>query len=305
MVIINQELRDVTVKDINQLHYILNIPHYFKNTTVPVGESKQPVVFFKYIFDKLKMMPLHNAELLRAFIINDLGIPLFPEKLVTLPIYTQWTMLSYFLQMCSPICLSPIEGGHRTLQMIKFFTGADFTNKSPQKINPGPREGYANVELRPYMNINESGLAMTAYNYTFWQRFDKTAQLDRQAAGELQMQSDWFKKVLSVSCKDTNDHFLVQVLQKLDAFYAREYEEEFTTTTFFKSHDKSYEILDARMKKAYPVILDCIKNENPSKKVWEKLKVNKQKEYESAHPPKQAFPSLLQLHKSFVSDIIF
>ena len=301
----NQEFRDVTVKDINQLHYILNIPHFFEETTVPVGDSPQPVVFFKYIFDKLKLMPLHDAELLKKFICNDLGIPLFPATDPTLPIYAQWTKLSYFLQMCSPICLSPIEGGHRTLEMIKFFTGADFTNKSPQKLEPGPREGYAEVELRPNMRINELGLAMTTYNYTFWQRFDKTDLLDREVAAELQGQSDWFKKSLSVSCKDTNDHFLVEVLQRLEVLYACESAEEFTTTKFFKSHDKSYKILDDRMRKAYPVILACIKNVNPSKKAWEKLKVEKRSRYESANPPEATYPIFLHLQKSFVSAIIF
>ena len=291
VVMINQELRDITVKDINQLHYILNIPHYFKNTTVPVGKSTQPVIFFKYIFDKLRLMSLHDARLLRKFITNDLGIPLFGENERTLPIYTQWTRLSYFLQMCSPICLSPIEGGHRTLEMVKYFTGADFNNRTPQKIDPSRREGYSLVELRLNMEIQEQGLAMTIYHYTFWQRFDKTDPIGRQVARELQVQSEWFKQSQKVSCRDTNDSFLTEVFQRLDAAYACRPNEEFTTTKYFKSHDKGFETLNARLQKAYPVILDCIKTVSPAKLVWKATPQGEKDRYESITPPEAAIPA--------------
>ena len=301
IVMTNQELRDVTVKDINQLHYILNIPHYYKNTTVPVGESPQPVVFFKYIFDKLRLMPLHDADLLRKFITNDLGLPLFPAKDYTLPIYAQWTRLSYFLQMCSPICLSPIEGGHRTLQMIKFFTGADFNNKTPQALEPTRREDYLMVEMRPSMNIQEHGLAMTTYNYSFWQRFNKNAPFDRQVAHELQLQSLWFKESLKVICKDTNDNFLVQVLSKLDALFYCEPEEQFTRQRFFCAHDAYFKLLDPRMAQAYRAILDVIKTVSPLKEKWEKLSEPERSVYEAPIPPKGAEPTFKYLQRSLVS----
>ena len=301
IVLINQELRDVTVRDINQLHYVLNIPHYYKNTTVPVGESPQPIVFFKHVFDKLKLMPLHDASLLRKFICNDLGIPLFPETEPTLPIYAQWTKLSYFLQMCSPICLSPIEGGHRTLQMIKFFTGADFNTKSPQTFDPTRREDYPEVEMRPSMRINEHGLAMTAYNFTFWQRFDKNVELGRTDAGELQGQSQWFKESQKVSCQDTNDHFLKEVIRRLDAFYACEPGKEFTTLKFYKNYDDSYKTLDFRLKQAYPIILRCIQTVSPAKERWDLLQEAEKLTYGLPIPGKGAIPTFNLLYKSFVS----
>ena len=152
LVIVNQGVRDVTVEDINRLHYILNIPHYYKPASITKEGQNVPVVFFQAIFDKLKDMPLHNAELMFNFITgpDDLGIPLFErsDSGTPPPIYEQWTKLSFFLQMCSPICLSPIEGGHRTLQLIKFFTGAEFTDSSPQTFTPIERLGYPG-EIKP------------------------------------------------------------------------------------------------------------------------------------------------------------
>ena len=155
LVIVNQGVRDVTVEDINRLHYVLNIPHYYKPASINKEGQDVPVVFFQAIFDKLKDMPLHNAELLFNFITGpkDLGIPLFErsDSGTPPPIYEQWTKLSYFLQMCSPICLSPIEGGHRTLQLIKFFTGAEFTDNSPQPFTPIERLGYPG-EIKPNLS---------------------------------------------------------------------------------------------------------------------------------------------------------
>ena len=283
------------------MHYILNIPHYFKTTTVPDGESTQPVVFFKYIFDKLKAMPLYDATKLRKFICNDLCIPLFDEAEPTLPIYEQWTRLSYFLQMCSPICLSTIEGGHRTMQMIKFFTGADFNNKSPQRLDPAPREGYHLTSVSPNMVIREHGLAMTKYNFSFWQRFDKSDPLGWKDAGELQQLSDWFKQSLKTYCKDTNDNFLVQVLKRLDAVFDCDPDKEFTIRKYFCSHDKNYDILNARITKAYPAILDVIKTVSPAREEWEALPNGERSKYDSANPGTGAVPIFEFLHKSFVS----
>ena len=299
VVLLSEMLRDVTVQDINQLHYLLNIPHFFEETTMPVGDGSQPIVFFSYIFDKLKLMPLHDSIQLRHFVHHDLGIPLFKNK-GYMPLYEQWTQLSYFLQMCSPICLSPVEGGHRTLQMIKFFTGAEFNNKSPQPSVPKPREGH-NVEVMPFHKINEFGLAMTTYNYSFWQRFDKTNHVGKETADELQLQSHWFQQVLNVSCNDTNDSFLVKVLQELGNLFDCDTPNQFTTTKFFWSHRECLDLLDARMQKAYPVILECLRTISPAKKQWDSLLDAQKKKYEAATPPKGSVPIFRNLLKSLVS----
>ena len=159
VVLTSEQLRDVSVHDINKLHYLLNIPHFFKETTVDAGDIPQSIVFFKFIFEKLQNMPLHDYRVMRGFVHNDLGIPLFKDK-DYMPIHEQWTQLSYFLQMCSNVCLSPIEGGHRTLQMIKFFTGADFTNKSPQPFKPLHRE-----QLDRYLTCQEDPSARSCNDH--------------------------------------------------------------------------------------------------------------------------------------------
>ena len=283
LVLISELLRDVRVKDINQLHYLLNIPHFFKETTVPVGYGSQSVVFSKYIFEKLKQMPLHDYRLMRSYVHNDLGIPLFNEN-DYVPIHEQWTKLSYFLQMCSPVCLSPIEGGHRTWQMIKFFTGAEFNNKSPQPFKPLHRKSN-HTDILPAKKINVHGLAMTSYICSFWQRFDKTNLLGSKDAGELQLQSKWFQQSQDVGCRDTNDNLLVKVLQKLDDLFNKNAEEQFTTTKFFQKAEKSFKKLDERMQLAYPVILECVKTISPAKKEWERLTVEERSKYETVKVP--------------------
>ena len=168
--IANQGVRDVTVEDINHLHLVLNIPKFFNQTAVFSDDSHIPVVSFKHIFEKLNQITLYNAHELHKFITGEdgLGIPLnnLDENGFPPPIHEQWKYLSYFLQFCSPICLSPMEGGHRTLQLIKFFTGAKFTEDCPQPFaavmrNPGDKI------VKPHLHLNEHGIALTKYECFF------------------------------------------------------------------------------------------------------------------------------------------
>ena len=117
------------------------------------------------------------------------------------------------------------------------------------------------------MKINEHGLAMTTYNYSFWQRFDKTDPLEGKMLVSFRCRVNGSRKgpeVFPAKTPMTISWF--RCSQRLDALFACEPEEEFTTTKYFKSHDEYYEILNARMKKAYPVILDCIKTVSPAKR---------------------------------------
>ena len=299
VVLTSEQLRDVSVQDINKLHYLLNIPHFFKETTVDAGDIPQSIVFFKFIFEKLQNMPLHDYRVMRAFVHNDLGIPLFKDK-DYMPIHEQWTQLSYFLQMCSNVCLSPIEGGHRTLQMIKFFTGADFTNKSPQPFKPLHRSSNW-TDILPAKKIHQHGLAMTTYNISFWQRFDKTNLLGGNDAFELRLQSNWFQQSFKVVCKDTNDNLLAKVLQKLDTLFKCKDGDQFTTTKFFQNVDDSIKKLDARMMQAYPVILECVKTISPAKEQFAILTAALKRKYDAATPSLKSVPLYSNLHRSLVS----
>lgn len=83
-------------------------------------------------------MPLDNKSDLHHFITskkNDcLSLPFTIINQDT-PIYQQWTVLSSFIQMISPISFSMMEGGHRMLAMIRFYTGKSFDAPCPHLIN--------------------------------------------------------------------------------------------------------------------------------------------------------------------------
>ena len=273
--ITNQKIRDVSVDDINQLHLVLNIPHFYTETSAPLGDSQIQVVFFRHIFDKLRQMPLYNAQLLFNFITGDygLGIPLFElnDSGTPPPIHYQWTMLSYFLQFCSPICLSPMEGGHRTMQLIKFFTGASFTNQSPQPFVPQKRRPQDH-EVKPNFMISEFGVAMTSYDFIFWQRFSKSEPLDGAVAKKLQKHSFTVKAKQSVVCIDTYNGFFVEVLNAIKLEFNAKSLAEFRVVDMFNFHRKGQKTFDDRVKIAYPVILNAIKTNSKTRELWAQIK---------------------------------
>ena len=211
------------------------------------------------------------------------------------------TMLVSLAPQIQPFnSLSPIEGGHRTLQMIKFFTGADFTNKSPQPFKPLHRSSNW-TDILPAKKIHQHGLAMTTYNISFWQRFDKTNLLGGNDAFELRLQSNWFQQSFKVVCKDTNDNLLAKVLQKLDTLFKCKDGDQFTTTKFFQNVDDSIKKLDARMMQAYPVILECVKTISPAKEQFAILTAALKRKYDAATPSLKSVPLYSNLHRSLVS----
>ena len=273
--ITNQKIRDVTVDDINHLHFVLNIQHFYPETTATLGRSEIPVVFFRHIFDKLRQMPLHNALLLFNFITGDygLGIPLFQlnETGTPPPIHQQWTMLSYFLQFCSPICLSPMEGGHRTMQLIKYFTGAPFTNQSPQPFEPQKRRPQ-DLEIKPNYQIAEFGVAMTCYDFIFWQRFSKSEPLNGAVAKKLQKHSFAVKAKQSIVCVDTFNGLFVEVLNAIKLEFNAKSLQDFRVVDMFNNHRKGQKTFDERVKIAYPVILNAIKTNSKTRERWAQIK---------------------------------
>ena len=287
LVIANHGVRDVTLRDINELHYILNIPSFHQNTVALDGilqEEETPVVFFNCIFKKLSSIPLDNAANLYDFITGEegLGIPLFhqnrflltrtaegetnPQKIIP-PIYQQWTLLSYFLQMCSPICLSPIEGGHRTLQLIKFFTGAKFTSRSPQPLEPLVRnEG--DSELKPNMYIHEQGVAMTKYGSSFWQRHNRLHPIGTAEVNNLQSISYTIRSMQQIVAKDSNDGFLIHVLSKIKAAFDDAGLPHFNSNDMFNDPVAGMATFDLRITTAFPAIVKAIKSYSPYRERW-------------------------------------
>ena len=208
----DQRTRDITRRDINQLHYLLNISIILPQSTITVSRKKKhSVALFQWVFEKLNSLPLHDAVKLRQAIVFDLGIPLFlPEYGFPLddviPIHKQWTYLSYFLQMCSAVTMSPIEGGHRTWEFIKFYTGAPFDDFTPQPFEPIPIR--PDKFVIPNTDLKPQGLSQTRYQFYFWQRsISKKGEFRREVAHSLQKSSLSLKEHQEVGCADTNMEF--------------------------------------------------------------------------------------------------
>ena len=72
------------------------------------------------------------------FITNEkhLNLPLLQEFLDTDPgLQDLWLFLSWFLQFISPVALFPVEGGHRAMVMMKFFSGCRVEQQAPHPLN--------------------------------------------------------------------------------------------------------------------------------------------------------------------------
>ena len=275
----DQEICDVDVRDINELHYVLNIKPALTKTTFKLAKTFHPVVRYQWVFNKLNLLPLYDAGKLRKFIERQLEIPLFDSELGYsddedyIPIHKQWTMLSFFLQMCSPVTMSPIEGGHRTWEFIKYYTGAPFTDHTPQPWEPVPEEPYDTVV--PDKQLQKFGLSQAQYKSFFGQRAVAKGPVDHQVAAQLQEASLQLKNHQEVGCADTNQEFFRLVMDALESAVKGWIQEKktvpFTTKSFFQDWKGSEKIINARLKLFIPVILDIVKSKAPMNKVWNGL----------------------------------
>ena len=102
-------------------------------------------------------------------------------------------------------------------------------------------------------------------------------------------------------CKDINDSFLVNVLHRLNVLFWCGKDEEFITSKFFGSHNLGFYTLNARMVKAFSVILECIKELNPAKELWKKLPEDIRNVHEATKPSVNVIPAFQHLHNAFVS----
>ena len=308
LVAANAAVRDVTLRDINQLHMILNIPSFYGKTSVMKDLVKYPVVFFDHVYEKIKLMPLHDARLLYDFITGSdgLGIPLFEHTIgEEYPsIQHQWTMLSYFLQMCSPICLSPLEGGHRTMQLIKFFTGAQFNNDTPQPFEPRLRKA-SDYELKPNQSISEHGVAMTLFVCSFWQRVDKSQELCEWDASQLQALSYSFKQKQDVVYQDTFDGFFVHLIDSVRTRFSEAEVGGLTTNKMFNDPLVKVFIFDRRVHASFPIIVNEIKTQSPFKKQWDKLSDHERSCYDVENPNVWLYPKFDNLFSIMVSTLRF
>ena len=137
LVLSNHGVKVTNLDDVNALKFLLGVTPFSQPILDRDSHSPLNIYEMDSILDKLADMPFNDPSLLKIFIRDNLGFD-FPQTTEDTPIWLQWTILSFFIQMCSPINFSAIEGGHRTWSIISFFTGrpfltnADFRNFGAQ-----------------------------------------------------------------------------------------------------------------------------------------------------------------------------
>ena len=182
----DQIVRDVSVDEMNQLHYLLNIPFSFADIKILNDNSSHSKPLMCHVCEMFKKVNVSDASEFLQFIHDDLEIPLFYTYANAAPpsITTQWLYLSLFLQMCSPVTLSPVEGGHRTWELVRYLTGSPFTQIIPTS---GPESWTSKIphSFRELHAIVPNGVAQLEYCFYFWQRFSTGARYDESHAKQL------------------------------------------------------------------------------------------------------------------------
>ena len=265
--IADQKLTKFIATDLDILHYVLNVKKILPNCSVTTkkGKGLESIMVCQWAFEALNEIPLHNATLMRKHITNVLGIPLWDDvdKDEVIPIHRQWTLLSYFLQMCCPICVSPIEGGHRTWEFIKFYTGANFDDFTPQKV------AESSAAIKPSVWVNEEGLSQASYNFYAWQPLSVWKSINIPLAKQLQKKSSTIRKLQLMQCDDTYGEFFDLVILDVNDIFKNLTEDELLTqSSFFMDFKKGLEEINRRVPVISQIVFRRIKNKEPMKAKW-------------------------------------
>ena len=271
VVVKNYRIRDVNTRDINNLHWLLNIKIITTETSVSSEDTQFPVSVFEHVTNQLLRMSLHDSVQMRRYIEEDLGLPLFKDipKTEVKPIWFLWKRLNLFLQFASPISLSPVEGAHRTWEIFKFFSGADFVTKIPQPLVPMPRDGRST--LTPNFNMKPRGLSQAEYKFTIWQRKQNDKNFDFVTAKNLREISKNIKETEDVQCNDTNDSWFQQVFQAIDdKFFQSDETKQFTSQEFFRNSYALFDVVEDRLGVIGQLVMDAYKLK--FKETWKNFK---------------------------------
>ena len=183
--------------------------------------------------------------------------------------------------MCSAVNASVIEGGHRSWQMVKYFTGAPLNEKSPQPFVPLPRNEGAKVE--PDASLKMNGLSQAEYEYFFWQRLDTTSTpLSGNVWKDLQKHSFSVKQIQEVGCDDTNDAFFKQMLKSIDKAFKDL--DQFNADDLYRDWEGGIEIVNQRLALICDLVKDLVQKKMPMKQKWNELTGPRKKKYD---PPKK------------------
>ena len=118
-------MRRPLLEDVNQLMFLLGIQPFARNVS---DDDVLNYLDMDPILERLSEIPFHDPRKMKTHLVQ-MGLD-FKASSIDTPIWKQWTMLSFFLQVCSPINFSPIEGGHRTWAVISHLTGKPLVLKA-------------------------------------------------------------------------------------------------------------------------------------------------------------------------------
>ena len=117
-----------SLRDINRLKFLLGVAPFSSSMIHREDNRRFDVYEMESILHCFANIPFYDPSLLKIFIRDTLGFD-FHQTSENTPIWMQWTILSFFIQMCSPINFSAIEGDHRTWSIILFFAGRPFNTE--------------------------------------------------------------------------------------------------------------------------------------------------------------------------------
>ena len=273
LAVADQDFCKIDQDDINALHYLLNIGEVYPDGHVLVGgRITEPIALFFKVFEKLNNIPLYDARDMRDFIKSDMAIPLFDNVSTDtiIPIWLQWTKLSYFLQMSCRICFSPIEGGHRTWEFIKFYTGAAFDELTPQPLTH-------DKPIVPHEYMQPRGISQADYKFHVWHPTSHWEHIDKSCANQLRIESFEIKQRQDIQCEDTYVEFFETVINKVDELFIGY--KQFTTKDLFKDFVAGLQRMDKRLTIISKAVLRLFKTKLPMKQIWEEFTDTTQSDY--------------------------
>ena len=104
----NTRLRHVSIDDVNRLNYLLGVHKYYGEVVDTKSQQKLNIRFLYPALEKLASMPIHNADSMREFILNDLKFDFLGINEKS-SIFCMFRKLKLFINIMCPIIVSPVE----------------------------------------------------------------------------------------------------------------------------------------------------------------------------------------------------
>ena len=129
LLVLSLRVKQTTIKEINNLHFLLNIDTFFPTihvkSLVPGSQSNTSSREFAPLYLVLKLLSklqTFSSETIYEFITVKLGLYFDGRINKISPIFVQWAYLHWFLKFPYPVALFPVKGGHCIMAIMKFIS---------------------------------------------------------------------------------------------------------------------------------------------------------------------------------------